>query len=247
MRSLLMCSFVAIPTNLFLGFPPVKIMNVGTLKISSLAASTGDSSTLTFTNLTLPPNSFASEAIIGAITWHGPHQGAQNSTKIEALESITFRSHSVSLIGSTNSVFIVRTLALTRFKGDVEFLLRLRSSFDLIYIAASWEKLLVFFRWRGLPSIIANDIGGVRTVELVGTIPWDVRHTVLELNLLLLVNDDDTMIELVGNGYVPVAQPYRIGRKRAGIAVGSRVGEILEYDSTFPRHLNDSGVTGICD
>src|SRR5438445_13500125 len=106
--------------------------------------------------------------------------------------------------------------------------LRLRSSFGpYLYIAAVWEKLLVFFRWRGLPSIIANDIGGVRTVELVGTIPCDVRHTVLELNLLLLVNDAATMIELVGTGYVPVTQPYSIGRQRAGSAVGSSVVKVV--------------------
>ncbi len=69
------------PITVSLFSPPLKIITVGILRMPYSVAIAGHSSVLIFKHLSLPPYSFASWSIIGAIMRHGPHQGAQKSTR----------------------------------------------------------------------------------------------------------------------------------------------------------------------
>src|SRR5260221_5509770 len=73
-------------------------------------------------------------------------------------------------------------------------------------------------RWGSLSSVIANDIGGIGSIELVRTIAWCVKHPILEDNLLLRIDDEHTMIELIGNTRIPIFQAHGVCLKRRQIA-----------------------------
>lgn len=69
------------PTMLSFLSPFLKIRIVGMLRIPNFDAIFGQSSVLTLQQVSFPANSFASSSITGAIILHGPHHGAQNSTR----------------------------------------------------------------------------------------------------------------------------------------------------------------------
>src|SRR5579871_6960501 len=82
-----------------------------------LAGVCGLSSTLIFTNLTLPSYSLASSSIEGAMALHGPHHGAQKSirtglsdfkTSLSKLESVTWRTLSFAIACSPNLHYVLR-------------------------------------------------------------------------------------------------------------------------------------------
>lgn len=69
------------PMTLSFFSPFLKNSTVGMLRIPYLVAMLGQSSVLSLQQRTFPAYSLASSSITGAIILHGPHHGAQNSTR----------------------------------------------------------------------------------------------------------------------------------------------------------------------
>src|SRR3990172_5629641 len=102
---------------LFLGLTPTicplicpsrNRMSVGIPRTPNCEAMSGLSSTFSLATRTFPPNSFATSSRIGAMTRHGPHQGAQKSTNTGVdpdstvvLKFPLFSSSMVPAIGSS--------------------------------------------------------------------------------------------------------------------------------------------------
>jgi len=93
-----------------------------------------------------------------------------------------------------------------------------------------------------LAGIVSDHIGGVRAVELVGTVPWCVRHSVLEDDLLGRVYDYCTVVELVCDGGVAVGQANCVRGKWARVAVRGVVCEVLEDDALAHGNFNHAAV-----
>src|SRR5271166_3047839 len=82
------------------------MIRLGMPRTPYLAGVCGLSSTLIFTNLTLPSYSLASSSIEGAMALQGPHHGAQKSirtglsdlrTSLSKFESVTWRTLSFAI------------------------------------------------------------------------------------------------------------------------------------------------------
>lgn len=69
------------PITLSFFSPFLKNSTVGMLLIPYWVAMLGQSSVLSLQQIIFPAYSFASSSITGAIILHGPHHGAQNSTR----------------------------------------------------------------------------------------------------------------------------------------------------------------------
>lgn len=81
--------------------PFLKIITVGMLRIPNSVAVEGLSSVFSLKNLSLPAYSFASSSMTGWIIRHGPHHGAQNSTRTGISDSTTSDFHVLSLTAPT--------------------------------------------------------------------------------------------------------------------------------------------------
>ncbi len=102
-------------------------------------------------------------------------------------------------------------------------------------------------RWGSLSSVITNDIGGIGSIELVRTIAWCVERSILEDYLLLRIDDEHTIIELIGNTCIPIFQAHRVCWKRRQIAAWLGIGEVLKDDLLVRVYLNNAGMTRIGD
>src|SRR5450755_1413238 len=84
------------PTMRSTGSPPLKRMRLGMLDTSYLPAMLGDSSVLSLTTFKRPFMSFATLSTIGPTILHGPHQGAQKSTRTGVADCRTWTLKSAS-------------------------------------------------------------------------------------------------------------------------------------------------------
>gem|GEM_PF-6001117 len=99
-------AFGTAPTIWSTCFPFLKINNVGIAIMSNLPDVAGFSSVFNFPNATFPLYSFAKPSITGPTIRQGPHQGAQQSTRIRGyfdkkeskLLSSTFTGESIEVI-----------------------------------------------------------------------------------------------------------------------------------------------------
>ncbi len=89
------------PMTLSFFSPFLKNSTVGMLLIAYLLAIFGHSSVFTLKHAIFPAYSFASSSITGAIIRHGPHQGAQNSTRTGVLLAMTRLSQLESVTACT--------------------------------------------------------------------------------------------------------------------------------------------------
>ena len=79
-------------------FPLLNTAKVGMLKTLYFDAISLFWSTFTLTKLSLPEYSLAISSTIGATALHGPHHGAQKSTKTGILDFTTSSSHWLGVI-----------------------------------------------------------------------------------------------------------------------------------------------------
>src|SRR5438309_6337943 len=94
-------AFELTPTCCEMRLPLLNTAKVGMLKMLYLEAISLFWSTFTLTKLTLSENSFATSSTIGATALHGPHHGAQKSTKTGRLDFSTSLSQSPLAISFT--------------------------------------------------------------------------------------------------------------------------------------------------
>ena len=73
--------FGTAPTTVSTFWPPLNIINVGMLLIPYWLATLGFSSVFNLKTLIFPSKSLEIYSTIGATILHGPHQGAQKSTR----------------------------------------------------------------------------------------------------------------------------------------------------------------------
>lgn len=85
--------------------PPLKIMTVGILRMPYLVAIEGLTSVLTLKHLSFPAYSLANLSMTGWIMRHGPHHGAQNSTKTGESDASTRDCQVDSVTAGTSAVF----------------------------------------------------------------------------------------------------------------------------------------------
>src|SRR5580692_6405466 len=102
------------------------MIRLGMPRTPYLAGVCGLSSTLIFTNLTLPSYSFASSSIEGAMALQGPHHGAQKSirtglsdlrTSLSKLESVTWRTLSFAIDFLPISTHFLRLCSNSKYAG----------------------------------------------------------------------------------------------------------------------------------
>ena len=91
-------AFELTPTCCETRSPLLNTAKVGMLKTLYFEASSLFWSTFTLTKLTLPEYSLAISSTIGATALHGPHHGAQKSTKTGILDFTISSSHSLDEI-----------------------------------------------------------------------------------------------------------------------------------------------------
>ena|SRR5438445_13694168 len=94
-------AFELTPTCCETRLPLLKTAKVGMLKTLYLDASSLFWSTFTLKKLSLPENSFAISSTSGATALHGPHHGAQKSTKTGRTDFSTSFSQSLLAISLT--------------------------------------------------------------------------------------------------------------------------------------------------
>ncbi len=70
-------------------------------------------------------------------------------------------------------------------------------------------RLEVFWRWC-LPGIVANNKGGIWSIELIGAIANHIGHTILEIFGLIPIDDENTIVELVSYTDITVCQLHSI-------------------------------------
>lgn len=123
--------------------PPLKIMTVGILRIPYSLAVEGLSSVFSWKNLNLPAYSCDSSPMTGWIIRHGPHQGAQNSTKTGKSDSITSDFHVLSVTAGTWTAVSCASQT-TRPPRRTDFDCELRETGDRTgwnLSPLNWEKL----------------------------------------------------------------------------------------------------------
>src|SRR3989344_2267115 len=81
------------------GLPPLKRTKVGMLMTLNCPGTSMFSSTFIFTNFTLPAYYVYSSSMIGSIALHGPHHGAQKSTRTGSSLERTSLLKSASEVG----------------------------------------------------------------------------------------------------------------------------------------------------
>ena len=81
--------------------------------------------------------------------------------------------------------------------------------------------------WRRDAGEVADNPGVVRPVELVGAGTGQVERALLEHDLSVRFDFDDTLIERVADQRIAIAQPPCPCRQRRGIATRIGVGEVL--------------------
>lgn len=84
--------------------PSLKIMTVGMLRIPYRVAIEGLSSVFTLQHFSFPVYCFANSSITGWIIRHGPHHGAQNSTRTGETDSRTSDCQVASVTEATADV-----------------------------------------------------------------------------------------------------------------------------------------------
>src|SRR5574344_1656715 len=97
--------FVVAPTNLSTNLPSLIKIRVGIFLTPYSATISEFSSTSHLNTATLPLNSSDSSSTIGEIALHGPHHGAQKSTKTGLLFPLTRSLKLLSVI--TSAILIV--------------------------------------------------------------------------------------------------------------------------------------------
>jgi hypothetical protein len=117
-------AFELTPTCCETRSPLLNTANVGMLKMLYFEASSLFWSTFTLTKLTLSEYSFAISSTIGATALHGPHHGAQKSTKTGTLDFATLFSQSLLSISFTwcFSVAVLFIVCLTSIPYHLYFL-----------------------------------------------------------------------------------------------------------------------------
>src|SRR5215467_3197682 len=96
------CSLLERPTSRFVSLPSLKRIRVGIPRKLKRGDAAGFSSTFILYTLALPPSFSAAASTAGAIARHGPHHGAQKSTRIGSLDCTNSSSRAASLISCTN-------------------------------------------------------------------------------------------------------------------------------------------------
>src|SRR5215467_4150193 len=95
------------PTVRSTTWPSLNSSTVGIDRMPYCAASYGLLSTFTFPTVACPSNSTASSSIVGVRTRHGPHHGAQKSTRIGCALLRTSREKVASLKVTSLAVAVV--------------------------------------------------------------------------------------------------------------------------------------------
>ena len=143
--------------------PFLKIITVGMLRIPNSVAVEGLSSVFSLKNLSLPAYSFASSSMTGWIIRHGPHHGAQNSTRTGISDSTTSDFHVLSLTAPTSrAVFCAsQTIGPPRGMNFEHEVLETDERVSWILRPLNWENLT---EERGLekekPATGASDDDG---------------------------------------------------------------------------------------
>src|SRR6267143_5262888 len=100
--------------------------------------------------------------------------------------------------------------------------------------------------WRGcLASVVTDDIGCIGSTEFVGAVTDHVENAILENDLLVMVDDEDAVVKLVGDRNVPVLQLHCIRRKRVRVASLGRICKVLKDDVLVPSHFDYASVPRI--
>src|SRR5215470_183558 len=108
-------AFGTAPTIWSTCFPFLKMSRVGMAIMSKRPDVAGFSSVFSFPNATFPVYSFASPSITGPTCLQGPHQGAQQSTRISGYCEMNESKLESSIFTGESGELVIRMLSLGEF------------------------------------------------------------------------------------------------------------------------------------